>query len=81
MHNESTNDIEKGSAKVKKGHKITGILLSVIGFLWLTKKAGWMPDEAGLVQHHGTGGIFLPVVLITSGLLLIFGLIGRHRRQ
>jgi hypothetical protein len=81
MHIESAESVEKGSVKVRKGHKVTGILLSILGSLWLARKTGWMPNETDLVPHHATGGIFLPVVLIASGLLLVFGLMGRGRKQ
>ncbi len=81
MDIEAANSIEKGSVKVRKGHKMSGILLSILGFLWLARKAGWMPNETGLMPQHSTGGILLPVVLMALGLLLFFGLIGRGKKH
>jgi len=73
--------IEKGEVKRRKGHKLIGVLLSMTGFLWLARKAGWMPHDTGWAPHHATDSIFLPLVLIISGLLLIFGLVGRVRKR
>ena len=45
----------------KRGHRGRfGVLLIVIGLLWLAQRAGWFPSE-----------IFGPLVLLTLGLWMI----------
>ncbi len=74
MDVEATDNAEKKEVRRWRGHRITGILLAVLGSLWLARKAGWMPQ-------HNTGGILLPVILIISGLLLVSGMVGRRWRS
>ena len=62
----------KGEARQGGLRRLVGVLLSVTGFLWLAKKAGWMPIE------HSQSTIFWPVVVIAVGLLIFFS--SRQRR-
>ena len=48
------------------GQKIAGIVLSVAGFFWLAKKAGWIPVD------HSHPSVLWPIVVIAIGLLVIF---------
>jgi hypothetical protein len=70
MAKESISTDIKGHTRQGRWHKLTGILLAVIGFFWFAKKVGWIPVA--------TGGsvIFWPVLTIMLGLWLAFS---RHR--
>jgi hypothetical protein len=68
---ETDNALMKGEGKRGRWHKLTGVLLAVIGFFWLAKKAGWMPTE------HSHSAIFWPIVVIAAGLFIFFS--SRHR--
>jgi hypothetical protein len=57
----------------RKGHKITGIALSIIGFFWLAKKIGWIPVAAG------GSTIFWPIVTITVGIVLFLSVRRHHK--
>lgn len=50
----------------KKGHTITGAVITIIGFFWLAKKVGWIPVAAGGSQ------IFWPILTIVLGLSVVF---------
>ncbi len=82
MSIESTNSSEKGNVKRRwKGHKIFGILLSIMGFFWLARKAGWMSHDTTWVPHEANSSpIFWPLIVIAIGLLIIFGL-GREKKH
>lgn len=73
MGHVSEEGIEKkaGGGK-KKGHRVTGIIVSVLGFLWLAKKAGWMPAESHMMPHHTVGSALWPLGLIAAGIVLIY---------
>ncbi len=64
-----------GTSERKRGgaRKLVGILLATIGFLWLSKKIGWLPVE------HGHPAILWPIVVIALGLFLFLG--SRHNRK
>ncbi len=81
MDVEAKDNAEKREVRRWRGHRIAGILLAVVGSLWLARKAGWMPHESAWVTQHDTGGILLPVILIIPGLLLVSGMVGRRWRS
>ncbi len=56
----------------RKGHKLTGMALSIVGFFWLAKKIGWIPATVS------GASIFWPSVTIAAGLFLLIA-INRHR--
>ncbi len=70
MTKESTSKNIKGHTRQGHWHKLSGILLSVIGFFWFASKIGWIPVE------EGGSVIFWPVLTIILGLWLAFS---RHR--
>ncbi len=75
MDIETTNHVGRGFLKQRKGHKIIGFLLSLVGLLWLARKAGWVSHDTSWAPHYANGStIFWPLVLIAVGLFLIFGL-------
>ena len=49
----------------KKGHKIIGAVIAIVGFFWLAKKVGWIPVAAG------GSVIFLPAVTIAVGIAIV----------
>ena len=62
----------KGHTRNGHWHKLSGILLAVVGFFWLAKKVGWIPVAAG-------GSVILwPVLTILLGLWFAFG---KHRAK
>ena len=48
-----------------------GAFLAIMGFFWLSKKAGWFPCET----HNSS--LFWPIVVLVVGAVLLFG---RHVR-
>jgi hypothetical protein len=68
---ETGNTPVKGGARRGGWRKLVGVLLAVIGFFWLSKKAGWIPIE------HSHSAIFWPIVVIAVGLFIFFS--SRHR--
>jgi hypothetical protein len=57
----------KGHTSNRHWHKLSGILLAVVGFFWLAKKVGWIPVAAG-------GSVIIwPVITIVFGLWFAFG--------
>jgi hypothetical protein len=66
MTKESIRTNIKGHTTDINWHKLTGILLAVVGLFWLAKKIGWIPVAAG------GSGIFWPVLTITLGLWFAF---------
>ena len=70
MKKESISTNIKGHTRHGQWHKLSGIMLAVIGFFWLAKKVGWIPAAAG------GSAIFWPVLTILLGLWLAFS---RHR--
>jgi len=57
----------KGHTGKRYWHKLTGILLAMIGIFWFAKKIGWIPVAAG-------GSVILwPVLTIMFGLWLACG--------
>ena len=60
----------KGHTRHGHWHKLSGILLAVVGLFWLANKVGWIPVAAG-------GSVILwPVLTIMFGLWFAFG---KHR--
>ena len=57
----------KGHGRHGYWHKLSGILLAVVGLFWLAKKVGWIPVAAG-----GSVTIW-PVLIIMLGLWFAFG--------
>ena len=72
MTKESMSTKIKGHPRHGQWHKLTGILIAVIGFFWVAKKVGWIPVAAG-----GSVSIW-PVLTILVGIWLAFG---SHRRK
>ena len=70
MTNENISKEIKGHPRHGHWHKLSGILLAVIGFFWFASKIGWIPVE------EGGSVIFWPVLTIVLGLWLAFS---RHR--
>ena len=60
----------KGHTRHGQWHKLSGMLLAVIGFFWFASKIGWIPVEAG------GSVIFWPVLTILLGLWVAFS---KHR--
>jgi hypothetical protein len=73
MDMETGDSSNKGGRRREGLRKLSGILLSVIGILWLAKKAGWMPIE------HNHAAVFWPMVVIAAGLFMLFG--SAHKRK
>ena len=69
--NMTTNKMSH-SHKGRKGHKIAGMALSIIGFFWLAKKIGWIPVAAG------GSLVFWPAVIIAVGIAIILSARRRH---
>ena len=63
---------QKGNRR--KGHTITGAVIAIIGFFWLSKKVGWIPVAAG------GSAIFWPAVTIAAG-IAIFLSARSHRKS
>lgn len=61
-----------GDSKHRRTHKLIGIVMALIGFLWLAKKVGWIPAAAS------ASSVFWPVVLIVLGLWFAFS---HHRAK
>lgn len=63
------------------GHKrgqirfIIGVFLAVMGYFWLSKRAGWFPCET-----HNTS-LLWPIVVMTVGVILLFGRYAKDRRE
>ncbi|UCE79115.1 MAG: hypothetical protein JSV13_00305 [Nitrospiraceae bacterium] len=66
MTKESMSTGIKGHTLHGNWHKLTGILLTVVGLFWLAKKVGWIPVAAG------GSGILWPVLTIMIGLWFAF---------
>jgi hypothetical protein len=66
MAKESISTDIKGHTRQGRWHKLTGILLAVIGFFWFAKKVGWIPVVAGEFIT------IWPVLTIMLGLWLAF---------
>jgi len=75
MKSETNDDSSKGCERRGGLQKISGIFLSVLGLLWLSKRAGWMPMD------HGHPALFWPVVVLAIGLFLLVGSKHRHNRN
>jgi len=56
-----------------KGHQITGAVIVIIGFFWLSKKVGWIPVAAG------GSAIFWPVIIIIAGIAIFLS--SRNNRK
>jgi hypothetical protein len=70
MAKESISTNVKEHVRQGRWHKLSGILLAVVGLFWLAKKVGWIPVAAG-------GSVILwPVLTIMLGLWFAFG---KHR--
>jgi hypothetical protein len=57
----------------KKGHKIVGAVIAIVGFFWFAKKVGWIPVAAG------GSPIFWPAVTIAAGVAIV--LLARNHRK
>jgi hypothetical protein len=66
MAKESISTDIKGRTRHAYWHKLSGILIAVVGFFWLASKVGWIPVAAG------GSGIFWPVLTIMLGLWFAF---------
>jgi hypothetical protein len=66
MAKESISTGIKGHTRHVHWHKLSGILLAVVGLFWLAKKVGWIP-----VAAEGSG-ILWPVLTIMIGLWFAF---------
>jgi hypothetical protein len=67
MIKESISTNIKGHTRNRQWHKLSGVVLSMVGFFWLAKKVGWIPVAAG-------GPVIIWLVLtIMLGLWLAFG--------
>ncbi len=66
MKKESISTNIKGHTRHGHWHKLSGILLAVVGLFWLAKKVGWIPVAAG------ESGILWPVLTIMLGLWFAF---------
>ena len=64
MTNENISKPIRGHARQGRWHKLSGILLAVLGFFWLAKKVGWIPVAAG------GSVIFWPV--LTANLIQLY---------
>ena len=67
MTNKSISTNITGHTRHGHWHKLSGILLAVVGFFWLAKKVGWIPVTAG------GSVIFWPILTIMLGLWFAFG--------
>ncbi len=54
-----------------QGRTLVGAFLAIMGFFWLSKKAGWIPTE----MHDAS--LFWPIVVLIIGIML---LVSRHTR-
>jgi hypothetical protein len=70
MTKESISTKIKGHTRHGHWHKLSGILLAVVGLFWLAKKVGWIPVAAGWSVT------IWPVLTIMLGLWFAFG---KHR--
>jgi len=50
---------------------LVGAFLAIMGFFWLSKKAGWIP------AHMHDASLFWPIVVLAVGVML---LVSRHAR-
>jgi hypothetical protein len=57
----------------KKGHKIIGAVIVIVGFFWFAKKIGWIPVAAG------GSPIFWPAMTIAAGVAIF--LLARNYRK
>ncbi len=73
MGNDTISKHIKTDVEQRRGHKVVGIILSIIGFFWFAKKVGWIPVAAGGLE------IFWPLVVTVIGISIIFG--SRYRRN
>jgi len=63
MNNHITEKVSNWRSSHRgRGQRLTGILLSLLGFFWLAKKAGWMPIASGT---------FWPILLLGVGILMV----------
>jgi hypothetical protein len=67
MTSKSISTNIKGHTRHGHWHKLTGILLALVGFFWLAKEVGWIPVAAG------GSVIFWPLLTIMLGLWFAFG--------
>ena len=61
------------SKEHRKGHKIAGMALAIIGFFWFAKKIDWIPVAVG------GSSIFWPAVTIAAGVAIFLS--ARHQRK
>lgn len=64
------NDHVKGFRR-GQGRTLVGAFLAIMGFFWLSKKAGWIPTEL----HDAS--LFWPIAVLAVGVML---LVSRHAR-
>ncbi len=53
------------------GRSIVGAFLAIMGFFWMSKKAGWIPTE----MHEAS--LFWPIIVMVVGIVMVFS---RHAR-
>ena len=75
MKLETINTHIKGHSRHGYWHKLSGILLAVVGLFWLAKNVGWIPVAAG-----GSVTIW-PVLTIMLGLWFAFSKHGVKTRD
>jgi hypothetical protein len=66
MKTEANNTNIKGHRRHRRWHKLSGMLLAVVGLFWLARNVGWIPVAAG------GSPIIWPVLTIMFGLWLVF---------
>jgi len=69
------HEVKNPDGHERKGNwrKWLGAVITAIGFIWLAKKAGWIP------VHDGGSALFWPAVVIAIGVLLV--MTNRHRKN
>ncbi len=58
-----------------KGRTLVGAFLAMMGFFWLSKKAGWIPTEI----HEAS--LFWPIVVMAIGVMLLVSQHARARHE
>ncbi len=58
-----------------RGRTLVGAFLAIMGFFWMSKKAGWIPTE----MHDAS--LFWPIVVMAIGVILLFSQHARTRHE
>ena len=56
-------------------HFFIGTFLAIMGFFWLSKKAGWIPTE----MHDAS--LFWPIVVLAVGVMLLVSWHARTKHE